>query len=93
MALNVGVKTPKGLELFNESGLLDSKTAEIGDVHLGGYVYERIDAHACEVNAQSSLVQPKEDRCLIKIRKMKKPNNSFRSPAGRSGRGLVRVKV
>ena len=49
LALNVGLTTPQTLELLNESGVLDGKNVVVGDVHIGGFAYERINDHACKV--------------------------------------------
>ena len=49
LALNVGLTTPKTLELLNESGLLGGKNIVIGEIHIGGYAFERINAHTCKV--------------------------------------------
>ena len=49
LALNVGLTTPQTLELLNESGVLEGKNVRVGEVHIGGYAYERINDHACKV--------------------------------------------
>ena len=49
VAFNVGLTTPKALQLLDESGLLQGKTVVVGDAHVGGYAFERINNHACQV--------------------------------------------
>ena len=55
LALNVGLTTPRALELLNEPGVLDGKNVVVGEVHIGGYAYERINDHACKVTFLSCL--------------------------------------
>ena len=43
VALNVGFSTPKTRRLLDESGLLIGKNVRVGEVHIGGYIFERIN--------------------------------------------------
>ncbi len=49
VAFNVALTTPKALQLLDESGLLQGKTVVVGDLHVGGYAFEHINNHACQV--------------------------------------------
>ncbi len=49
VAFNIMHTTPKALQLLNDSDVLKGKSAVKGCLNLGGFAFERINDHACQV--------------------------------------------